>query len=115
MGSLPNISSHLSTYHLVDSHSFDLDMPVVGPGYASGWTWICQWLDQDKPVVGPGYAWLDLILLVRGRGEMSKMIENQQINLQSLCTSIRDSPSMQSRIDSRNVRPYFIRMHQSME
>ena len=76
-------------------------MPVVGPGYASGWTWICEWLD--------------LILLVRGRGEMSKMIENQQINLQSVCTSIEDSPSMQSRIDSRNVRPYFIRMHQSME
>ena len=37
MGSLPNISSHLSTYHLVDSHSFDLDVSVVGPGYASDW------------------------------------------------------------------------------
>ena len=96
---------------------------MVGPGYASDWTWICQWLDLDMPVVGPGYAsgwtwiceWLDLILLVRGRGEMRKMTENQQINIQSVCTSIEDSPSMQSRIDSRNVRPYFIRMHQSME
>ena len=28
-------------------------MPVVGPGYASGWTWICQWLDLDMRVVGP--------------------------------------------------------------
>ena len=64
-------------------------MPVVGPGYASDWTWICQWLDLDMPVVGPGYAsgwtwiceWLDLILLVRGRGEMSKIMKRADVTV----------------------------------